>query len=269
MSNIEEQIHKTLHPAPKAGSLGREELDFYIAFAETVIEAARKEIEGIEPQGPNIGHKATALELMKRAVRQARYQVDNQFGVIMQSIVLTKDHGQRLLVSSNPRPTNMPEEVLSRRWQSYKDLSDAIPSKDLLTRLYQELETVAKLYGGDSLGTYILRNGEGLILRYLEAKAVPAASYYNMLLLTANATESDLQSACETMIMILGAEAALPNIQMRIYTQLNALEKLVTSKALAWEKPSGAIQVQSRNDGSINVNFPDMKSFQAWARTPH
>jgi len=268
MPDLETEIQNTLHPKPKAGSLGRSELDNLIAFAESRIEAARSEIAATQPEEYGDSGKAHAYERMRRTAQQARFDVDQQTLAIQQSIALTTDYGQKLLVSSNPRPQNTPEEVIDRRWQSYHELLDATPAKDLLTRIYQELQVTAKVYGGDPLGTYLLRGGEGLINRFLETKKVPPTSYYNTLLLTANPIESDLRSACETLIMIAAVEAAFPGVQKNLYSNLNALDKLVSSKAILWEQSASGVKVQSQQDGSINVRFGSLEEFRAWCRTP-
>ena len=266
-TRIEEEVHAYLHPVPKVGSLGNEPLDFYISFAENQIETATMEIENTQPRGPYNSDKANAVETMRNYVRSASYQVNIQLGVVDESIALTLASGERAFRSYNRRPANVTEEQLGRRWESYKELLDSLSGSAVIARITEELDKSAQIMGGDSLAVFLLRDGEGLIIRYLESRKMSLDAYYKAVRDTAQLyIETDLVGGIDTLLLGRRLAVAWPKIKAALQAKVKGLNTLIQKQALSWDKPASGIVVQSSDDGGVKVNFASMEEFRAFCR---
>ncbi len=266
MGDIETEIEQHLHPKPKSGSLGNERLDFCISFAENQLAAARQEIEGTEPRSPNTADKANAVETMRQYKRRADYQVNNQLATVDQSIELTTASGERGFTSYNPRPQNISDEVLGRRWDSFKMLFDSLVPSVVILRIKEELDKACLPYGGDELSKFLLRDGEGLVRMYLESRKASLDAYFEAVRDTAQVYESDLIEGCNTVLLARRLAKAWPRIKASLQNQVYQLDSLILKQSSSWDKPASGISVQSDQSGSINARFESIEDFRKFCR---
>jgi len=270
MATIEKEIQEALHAKPATGSLGDERLDFFVRQSENFISEARAEIERIEPKGPYDADKSIAYEGIKQVIQRATWQVQAQLGSIDESVKLTGELGERLFRSNNSRPQNISDEVIGRRWASFKSLLDSLAGGAIIQRIREELQKVSQPYGGDELSKFLLRDGENLIRIYLESRKVSLDPYYEAVRATSQIYETDIIEGCNTLLLVRRLEKAWPPIRQRLMAQLGDLSNLLSQKALSWQqRSSGGVKVQSSNDGSVNVSFASLEEFRRWVRTPH
>lgn len=267
MLDLETEIQNVLHAKPVTGSLTQDRLDFLIVEAENCIKSARAEIEATQPAGPSDADRSNSIESMRQIVKRAAWQAQNHIAAIDQSIDLTDAEGERQFQACVTRPQNINEDMLNRKWESFKALFDSLSGGAIYVQLERELAKTTQINGGDELSTFLLRNGEGLIVRYLAARKIPTDAYFLTVQNTAQIFEVDLIEATATILLARKLRSMWPSIKEKLFSQMVGLNDDVTRQANSWRKPQ--IQVQAANDGSISVSFPDMNSFRQWARSPH
>lgn len=224
------QVHEPLNlgfPAPIiAGQTGSSELDLYLAASEAALQRAIRQADQLKPlisQGEN-DFFTQALGLASGEQRNATSFLQSA----TQYLEGRQSRARRTFEENNPRPANVPIELIIQRIHTLELLFDSMKSKDVLPRIEKEL------VDSDPLNTYILKNGEKWAFAYLESRQLITLDLIFAIRAHAGILESDLTKACDELL-------TLPPLFEKIAKTKAAIEGGfwdLCMKIVDWKKPA-------------------------------
>jgi hypothetical protein len=208
------QVHEEINgafPAPiTAGQTGSSELDLFLAASEQALMRARAQAAQLKPlisQGEangDIYRQAVGL------VSGEQTHANSFLASATQVLESRQSRAKRTFADSNPRPANVPAELIVQRIQTLQTLFDSMKSKDIMPRIEKELRE------GDSLNTYIIRGGEKWIAAYLESRQLKELDLIYYIKQNVGILESDLTKACDELLTLPALFVALEETRKAI-----------------------------------------------------
>jgi hypothetical protein len=245
-----EEISKVMNPIPAVtmGGTGDGQLDFWLAAGEERYRAAQQQCNQLKPivkQEPENGIQQCGSILARQQAAARQF-----FASAESYLADRKTRAQKHFASATPKAEATPEQI-DMRVRSLQTLFDALNQNKIIAKIEKEL------WEGDTLTKYVLRDYELWVRYYLESRKIDLADWYLVIQKTAGILESDLQAACQELLV-------LPQLFQGLEDTQGAVERSFTAlgvEVISWPKPKMAANSLEDLPDSHVITAGDLKKY--------